>query len=146
VRASLVLVVLALAACGDPPVIRPKIDGGWKGTYECGADSKKVSAIWDEDDEGNLDGEMFIDFQIQFFGNPILLTARADVKSGDVDEGNYSGIADVLDNATAGVPDFSFDLDMNDDADELDGTMDKLNGEGASTETCDAHLERTTGD
>ncbi len=135
------------AGCGaDPAAAGPNIDGGWKGTYECGADSKKLSAIIDEDAQGALSGEMFLDYQVVVLGNPILLTGRAAIQdAAQQDDGSFSGHLDVLDNSQ-GLSDFDFTLALNKDADGLAGALEIKNQDGEVTQTCDARLDKVSVD
>jgi len=140
-RSALVVLVLA-SSCGEAPLVRPLVEGAWEGTYECGADSKKASLGLNEDDEGVVEGEAFLDYQIVLLGTPYLLTGRGAVDGEfDADDNEYTGAIDIFDNAQ-GLADFEFTLELNEAADELEGVFEIRNSEGEVTQSCDANLEK----
>lgn len=142
--ASLPLVLTGVG-CGDPPPTRIPLEGGWVGTYECAADSKRFTLTVADNDEGEVGGEAFLDYQLVLLGTPFLLTARADLAAAGIDDdGTVEATVDVLDNATSQLPDFALALSPNEDVDELDGTLTRLDGDGAPTgDPCDVHVART---
>jgi len=115
------------------------------GTYECAADSKRLTLTVADNDEGEAAGEAFLDYQLVILGTPYLLTARAELSAAGMDDdGSFEATVDVLDNATSQLPDFALTATPNDEVDELDGTLTRLDGEGAPTgDPCDVHLGRT---
>lgn len=150
VLASLLGALWVLSACGpmddsgdagDPEPDPPSLAGGWKGTYECGADSKKLSAALAEDEDGVVDGEMFLDYQIVILGTPLTLTGRANVDDGALADGVYSGFVDVLDNSQ-GLPDYLFSLSLDEAGDEVTGDFTRENADGEVIQTCPVQLAR----
>jgi hypothetical protein len=142
IRVSFVLFPFALASACGAPAPGLVVDGGWKGTYECGADSKKASLIFDEDVEGVVSGEAFLDYQVVILGTPILLTGRGVVDGARDEDGGYDGNIDILDNSQ-GLPDFDFTLALNEQADEVSGVFQIKDGDGQVAQSCDVTADRT---
>jgi hypothetical protein len=141
------IAALLLAACGPPSSVAEgvKLDGGWVGTYECGADSKRLSTTMAESDKGAVGGEAFLDYQLVLLGTPYLFTARAKLVDTKRNSEGVTGTVDVLDNGTSQLADFRLELTTNDDVDVLDGSLTKLDNDGAPTgDPCAAHLARTS--
>lgn len=141
--------LLVVAGCGpgpsecdagdvEPPP--PTAAGGWQGTYECNNDLKKMSAALAMSEEGQLDGEAFLDYEIMILAQPFTLTGRSNVDEGRFEDDQLVARIDVLDNSQ-GFPDWDMRVTLNDDGDELSGELFRENGAGDEV-TCPVELER----
>lgn len=146
----LLAAALGLCACAPSPATcdagqasqppPPNAQGAWKGTYECNNTVQKLSAALAENDDGQIDGEMFLDYTIMILGQPFTLTGRSNIDDGSVQAGACAAFVDVLDNSQ-GLPDWELSLGLNADGDELAGEFWRINGAG-DTATCPIELDR----
>jgi hypothetical protein len=141
--------LLIFASCGpgatecdagevEPPA--PIAAGGWKGTYECNNNIQKMSAALAMSDDGQLDGEAFLDYEIMILAQPFTLTGRSNVDEGRFEGEQLVARIDVLDNSQ-GFPDWNVRLSLEGNGDELNGELYRLNGNGDEI-TCGVELER----
>lgn len=131
-------VVIATAAVG---CVRTPLDGGWQGTAVCGSDAFPISAIFNETVDGEVEGVVYIEGINILFGEVI---AHGDVVGGDrdPDDGSYSF---DLQTDTEPLPEFKVDMSFKDDElNELEGDIEQIDDNGATVQTCDLDLERTS--
>ena len=150
--AASVLLLPLLPSCGPgaaecdagevtPPA--PTAGGAWEGTYECSNNIQKMSAALAVTDDGQLDGEAFLDYEIMILAQPITLTGRANVNDGRAGDGDeLLAFVDVLDNSQ-GLADWNLRVTLNDDGDELNGELFRTLGNGEEF-SCAVELERIT--
>ncbi|MDP2340564.1 MAG: hypothetical protein Q8O67_06385 [Deltaproteobacteria bacterium] len=134
--AALLLLSVLLGGVG----CRPLLDGAWEGEADCtDTGAHRLSGLFNEDADGELEGSIFIE-DIDFFGGE--LTLRTDLDDGefDADDNDYS--FDLQADADA-APEFSGKLELDaEDPDELDGDLDQFDDDGAVTQTCSFALDR----
>jgi len=125
---------------GAPQAPQPSVSGAWKGTYECNNTVQKLSAALAENEAGQIDGEMFLDYTIMILGQPFTLTGRANVDDGLATGTGYSAFVDVLDNSQ-GMPDWQLVAALNEDGDEFNGEFQRTNGADVEV-VCPVLLDR----
>ena len=131
----LVVCILGLGLCIS---CHPLLDGGWEGTSTCGGNAFPLSAIFNETGEGDVEGTVYIE---GIFGGFI---AKGVIENGerDPDDGSYDF---NLESDGDDAPDFDIEMEYGDDeAEELEGTVDILDNDGQSTDTCDLDLDRVS--
>jgi hypothetical protein len=114
---------------------RPLLDGAWEGAATCNGDAFPLSALFNETGEGDVEGTVYIE---GIFGGFI---AKGVVEGGerDPDDGSYEF---NLESDGDDTPDFAVEMEYaNDDADELEGTVDILNDNAESIDTCELDLD-----
>lgn len=126
------LAVIATGAC------RPLLDGGWDGVARCESNAFPLTAVFNENGEGEIDGIVYIDAFL--FG----FIAKGVIEDGErnPDDGSYSFDLEIDDDE---APDFAVEMEYSDDQfEELDGTVDILDGNGEATDSCAMDLERVS--
>ena len=124
----------ALSAC------HPLLDGGWDGAATCNNIAFPLSAIFNETGEGDVEGTVYIEGIFGGFGG----IAKGVIQGGarDPDDGSYDF---NLESDGDDTPDFDVEMAYSDDeAEELEGTVDRLDGNGETAETCDLDLDRVS--
>lgn len=139
-RRALVLTVLTvLAVVAAASGCRPLLDGGWDGTATCDGDVFPLTAVFNEDGEGEVNGTIYIEgFLLAGF------IAKGIIENGerDPDDGTYELQLETDDDDTA---EFAVELEYSDDTfEELEGTADILNDEGETVDTCQVELDRVS--
>lgn len=117
---------------------RPLLDGGWEGTSTCNGDAFPLAAIFNETGEGDVEGTVYIE---GIFGGFI---AKGVIENGerDPESGSYEFDLESDGDDTA---DFSIEMEFADDeAEELEGTVDILNNDGEVADTCQLDLDRVS--
>jgi hypothetical protein len=132
----------AAANCDAGPIGEaPTAAGAWKGTYECNNNLQKMSAALAVTDNGQLDGEAFLDYDIMILAQPLTLTGRANIDDGRAGEDDaLLATVDVLDNSQ-GLADWNLRVALNADGDELNGELFRTLGNGDEL-SCAVELER----
>lgn len=133
--AFLALALASVVASG----CRPLLDGGWDGTATCNGDVFPLTAVFNEDGEGEVNGTIYIEGFI--FGGFI---AKGVIENGerDPDDGSYDFQLETDDDETA---EFDVELEYTDDTfEELEGTADILDEDGETADTCQVDLERVS--
>jgi hypothetical protein len=128
-RALMLIVVVSTVGC------RPLLDGGWEGSANCGNDAFPVSAIFNENGEGEVDGVVYIEGIFNAF------VIRGDVDDGafDPQDNEYNMDLQTDSDETA---DFQIDMAYGNDPDELEGDVDVIDDEGQVVDTCQLDLNR----
>ncbi|MCC7111362.1 MAG: hypothetical protein IT382_18860 [Deltaproteobacteria bacterium] len=134
---ALIALLAALAAGG----CRPLLDGGWQGTAACPGEAFPLSAIFNETQDGEVEGVVYIEGINIIIGDVI---ARGDIDNGEVDpdDGSFS-----FDLQTDNEPLADFKVDMeygNEELSELEGDIDQHDDNGELVQTCDLDLDRTS--
>jgi hypothetical protein len=134
IAVAVVLAASALLAAGCHPLL----DGGWDGTATCNGNAFPLSAIFNETGEGDVEGTVYIE---GIFGGFI---AKGVIENGarDPDDGSYDF---NLESDGDEAPDFDIEMEYADDeAEELEGTVDILDGNGETESTCELDLDRVS--
>jgi len=128
------LVLSSLSAC------RPSLDGAWDGTADCTASgAHPVSALFDEQSDGDLKGHLFIENINIVIG---FVTLRADIDDGEYDPDDNEYAFDLNSDADDAA-EFSVTLEIDDqDADDANGDIDQFGDAGTFSQTCDLDLSR----
>lgn len=132
--------VLAIALCAVTGC-RPLLDGGWQGTASCPNETYPVSAIFNQTNDGEVEGVVYIEGIYVLITN---LIVRGEIDNGEIDpeDGNIR-----FDLQTDGEPlaDFKCDLEYsNDELTELDGDIDQIDDNGELVQSCTLDLDRTS--
>lgn len=119
---------------------RPLLDGGWEGTATCDGTAFPISAIFNETGEGDIEGTVYIEGIFGAFGG----IAKGVIENGERDP--ESGEYDFdLESDGDDAPDLSVEMEYADDeAEELEGTVDRLNENGEVGDTCQLELDRVS--
>ncbi|HEY4220435.1 MAG TPA: hypothetical protein VGO62_03815 [Myxococcota bacterium] len=133
--ASFLSAVCALSSLG----CAPSVDGGWSGDSTCGNSTFPIDAIFNENGNKELEGDVFVEGGT-FFG-PVI--TKGTVQDGERhDDGSYAG---DLNTNTDSKPElhFSFSFDAS-NSDIIKGDVDLLDGDGKTTQTCAMHMDRVS--
>jgi hypothetical protein len=138
----LALAPLALA-CQQAP-----LDGAWTGRARCGnSDVLKVDAMFDQRlERDDVRGVVFIEWLVELglLGRP-RFTQRGTLRDGEFDPARARVTALVKpDEAQGGgdAPEYALRATFSDDYEELEGSLDRLRGDGEVAVSCDLDLER----
>ena len=136
-NASLVIAIASVAVLG---ACRPTLDGAWQGTLTCPDDSFPVSMLLDEQQDGDLNGTVYLEQLPGVFGAEFI--AR-----GDVDDGAYDPEDNEYDFDLQGdddtPPEFTVTLAIDEaDPDEADGDVRQLQDDGTVVQECSVNLNR----
>lgn len=124
-------VVVSASSC------RPLLDGGWEGTATCNGDVIPITGVFNENADGELDGVVFIEGL--FFGFAGITKGVIEDGERDPDDGTYRFKLE-----TDGDDPAEFDIDMeyeDETFEELEGTVDILDDDGAPVDTCTMKLD-----
>ncbi|MCA9566642.1 MAG: hypothetical protein KC656_02325 [Myxococcales bacterium] len=140
------MVFLSLVACGTPWTL----DGGWGGRSVCEDDDVlDVEAIFDADPEtGVVDGLFVIDLPLDLgLLGEIVTVQRATIEDGvltlsdgEVDVGGHLARDPSYTNGE--TREYTFTLGGAEGDETLEGTLDRVNGEGQVLLACDLELDR----
>ena len=136
-RSLLLLAVVLAAAAG----CRPLLDGGWQGTASCPGEAYPLSAIFNENQDGEIEGVVYIEGINILIGDVI---ARGDIVDGEVDPDDGSFRFELQ---TDNEPLSEFTVSMeysNDELTELEGDIDQLDDNAELVQSCNLDLDRTT--
>ncbi len=135
-----ILAAFPIGGCARPTLL----DGAFDGTLDCtDSGTHTVSALFDEQADGDVDGQMYIE-DIAFFGGE--LTVRADLDGGeyDPDDDEYSFDLQTDDDDAA---EFAGTLQIdNDDPDDVTGDVEQFDADQPDevVQTCDLRLSRVS--
>ncbi|MBI1945131.1 MAG: hypothetical protein HYS27_05515 [Deltaproteobacteria bacterium] len=134
---ALAALTLVLAALG----CRPLLDGGWQGTATCPNEAYPISAIFNQTNDGEVEGVVYIEGINIIIGDVI---ARGDIDNGEIDPDDGS-ISFDLQTDSEPLADFKVDLEYsNDELTELDGDIDQFDDNGELYQSCNLDLDRTS--
>jgi hypothetical protein len=132
--------LLAMVAVGlVAGCARPRLEGGFEGTYDCGEDLR-VGAALDEEDDGDVTGVVFAEVNLILLGTQY---TRFEVDDGayDAETNEYSFTLVDGDNTNR------FDVNLEfvvDDADELKGEITERRTDDQAPAECDIDLTRVS--
>lgn len=135
VLTALVAVLATGAGC------RPLLDGGWQGTASCPNEAYPLSAIFNETQDGDIEGVVYIEGISIIIGDVI---ARGEIDNGavDPDDGTFSFDLQTDDEPLA---DFKVDMEYsNDEMSELEGDIEQYDDNAELVQTCDLDLDRVS--
>ncbi len=142
---SALLAVLALLAL-SLGCQQAYLDGAWSGSMECGTNDFDVDAQFDQSLEtAAIEGSFFIEYEIDLglFGRHHIWE-KGEIEDGEwepSDDSVSGSIVPIAGQANNQAPTWLFELAPNADYDQLEGELQRVNGDGDVIESCDAELE-----
>jgi hypothetical protein len=120
---------------------RATLDGGFEGSAACGGDAQAISAVLDEQDDGDLEGTAYVEVSTivgKFIG-------RYDVDDGRYDSTEprypYTMVLRTVD----GRRDFDVRMALKkDNPDVIEGEVDQIDSNGTKTGECDLTMDRVS--
>lgn len=139
-RLSLLLPVLGLVVAGVG--CRPSLDGAWDGNADCTTTGDHpVSALFDEQSDSDLKGQMYIE-NINVLISLVIL--RADLDNGEYDAGDDEYSFDLNSDGDSEA-EFAVTLEIDDEnSDDADGDIDQFADNGDVSQTCNLKLSRVS--
>lgn len=119
---------------------RPTLDGAWDGTVTCPDNTLPVSLLLDEEQDGDLDGVVYIEQVPGILGAEFIVRGDVDDGQYDPDDNEYTFDLQGDDDAP---PEFSVELKLNpDDPDDASGDVRQLNDDGSVVQECEIDIKR----
>jgi hypothetical protein len=120
---------------------RATLDGGFEGSSNCGGGTQTMTAVLDEQDDGQVEGLLYIELDT-VFGKVI---GRYVVENGWYDNSDPPFPYALVLRKADGRPDFDLRLRINsNNPDVVEGIVDEIADNGAKTGECDLTLNRVS--
>ncbi len=133
--------MIGLAFTGCRPTL---LDGAFDGNADCdNSGNHTISALFDEQRDGDVDGQFYIENIDFFFGAEVTLRANLDNAEYDAEDDEYTFDLQADDDND---PEFSGKLALDaDDPDDADGEIDQFDADsGDVVDTCELSLTRVS--